>query len=86
MTINELIERLEEYRSELGGGTEIRLMTQQNWPFENRIVGLASTEEIAMAEDEPDDCDPDDGDDEFVYIVEGKQIRYGNKTAWDAAN
>jgi hypothetical protein len=37
MTLNEIIERLEEYRDELGGDCEVRLMTQQNWPFENAI-------------------------------------------------
>ena len=85
MTINELIERLEDYRAELGGQTEVRLMTQQNWPFENGIVGLASTEEMANAEDDPDEeYDPEDG--EFIYIVEGRQISYGNKTAWEAAS
>ena len=44
MTIDELIERLEEYRDNLGGDAEVRLMTQQHWPFENEITGLASGE------------------------------------------
>ena len=75
MTIDELIERLQGYRAELGGHTEVRLMTQQNWPFENGIVGLASTEEMAKAEDDPDEeYDPDDGDGEFIYIVEGARL------------
>ena len=39
MTLNELIDRLEDYRQELGGDTEVRLMTQSNWPFENSIYG-----------------------------------------------
>ncbi|MEZ6097154.1 MAG: hypothetical protein R3C03_23515 [Pirellulaceae bacterium] len=42
MTLNELIERLKDYRDDLGGETEVRLMTQQNWPFENSIYGLVS--------------------------------------------
>ena len=42
MTIDELIQRLEDYRDEIGGDAEVRLMTQQNWPFENTIFGLAS--------------------------------------------
>ncbi|NLS96669.1 MAG: hypothetical protein GXX96_31420 [Planctomycetaceae bacterium] len=42
MTVDELISRLEEYRDQLGGDSEVRLMTQQNWPFENRIFGLAT--------------------------------------------
>ena len=63
MTIDELIQRLEEYRDDLGGEAEVRLMTQQNWPFENEIVGLASGEEI-------NDPDEDVDDDSVVFIVE----------------
>ena len=85
MTIDELIERLEEYRDALGGDTEVRLMTQQNWPFENGIAGLASGAEI----NDPDDADSDDEDvdeDRVVYIVEGQQLGYGSKRAWEVAN
>ena len=39
MTIDELIGRLEDYRDEIGGDAEVRLMTQSNWPFENDIFG-----------------------------------------------
>lgn len=83
MTINELISRLEEYRDELGGDAEVRLMTQPNWPFENAIVGVCSGEEINAAGDE-DDLN-DDGDveaDQVVYILEGGQLGYGTKRAW----
>ncbi|MEQ8789495.1 MAG: hypothetical protein RIC55_24585 [Pirellulaceae bacterium] len=82
MTIDELIERLEEYRDAIGGDAEVRLMTQQNWPFENEIVGLASGEEI----NEPDDGDDEDVDeDNVVFIVEGQQRCYGSKRAWEVA-
>ena len=87
MTIDELIERLEEYRDDIGGDSEVRLMTQSNWPFENDIFGLASGQVI---NDEADDDDPnDDGDveaDQVVYICEGQQLCYGTKRAWDAAH
>jgi len=86
MTIDELIGRLEEYRDALGGETEVRLMTQQNWPFENEITGLASGEEIN------DVCDGEDGDDDqdvdedaVVFIVEGEQRCYGSSRAWQVA-
>jgi hypothetical protein len=87
MTINELIERLEEYRDLIGGDAEVRLMTQQNWPFENSIIGVCSGEEINDAADE-DDLE-DDGDvdvDAVLYIVEGRQLGYGTKRAWEVAN
>ena len=85
MTVSELIERLENYRDELGD-VEVRLMTQANWPFENGIAGLASGQEINDAEDSdnPDD-DGDVDDDDVVYIVEGQQLCYGTKRAWQVA-
>ena len=82
MTLNDLIERLEEYRDQLGEDAEVRLMTQQNWPFENTITGLASGAEI----NETDDDDDDDVEtDAVVYIVEGQQLGYGSKRAWEIA-
>ena len=82
MTIDELIERLEEYRDAIGGEAEVRLMTQQNWPFENEVVGLASGEEI----NEPDDGEDEHVDeDNVVFIVEGQQRCYGSKRAWEVA-
>jgi len=87
MTIDELIARLEEYRDEIGGEAEVRLMTQQNWPFENSIYGLASGAEINdFDEDDEDEGDDDDAtEDAVLYIVEGQQLGYGTKRAWDVA-
>jgi hypothetical protein len=87
MTINELIERLEEYRDETGGDTEVRLMTQENWPFENSIRGLCSGKEISESGDSDDDDDnsESDADASVVYIVEQDQLGYGTKRAWDVA-
>ncbi len=81
MTIDQLIERLEEYRDTLGGDSEVRLMTQQNWPFENAVTGLASGEELNQQDGDDDDVP----DDQVVYIVEGQQLRYGSKRAWEIA-
>jgi hypothetical protein len=87
MTINELIERLEEYRDEIGGDAEVRLMTQETWPFENSIRGLCSGKEIRESNDS--DCDSldswGDADASVVYIVEQDQLGYGTKRAWDVA-
>jgi hypothetical protein len=85
MTINELIARLEEYREELGGETEVRLMTQQSWPFENAVHGLVSVPEInANSDDEGFDCQGNA--DQVVYLVDGDQLGYGTKTAWTEAH
>ena len=88
MTIDELIERLQEYRDTIGGDAEVRLMTQSNWPFENDIFGLASGEEIHGADDEddPDDDDDEVGADPVVYLCEGQQLCYGTKRAWEVAH
>ena len=83
MTVDELIARLEEYRDALGGDAEVRLMTQQQWPFENAVCGIVSGEELNDL-DEEDDSDVED--ERVVYIVEGQQLGYGSKRAWDIAN
>ena len=87
MTIDELIARLEDYRDEIGGDAEVRLMTQQNWPFENTICGLASGVEINDFNEDGEDVDDGDDatEDSVLYIVEGRQIGYGTKRAWDVA-
>ena len=87
MTIDELIARLEDYRDEIGGDAEVRLMTQQNWPFENSIYGLASGAEINdYDEDDEDGGDDDDAsEDAVLFIVEGQQLGYGTKRAWEEA-
>jgi hypothetical protein len=87
MTIDELIARLEDYRDEIGGDAEVRLMTQQNWPFENTICGLASGAEINDFDEDDEDGDDDDDatEDSVLYIVEGQQLGYGTKRAWDVA-
>jgi hypothetical protein len=71
MTLNELIERLEEYRDLHGEDCEVRLMTQQNWPFENTITGLASGAEI----NESDDDDYDDEDVERTRWSTSSKVR-----------
>ncbi len=83
MNLDTLIEILNDYREEHGGDVEVRLMTQQNWPFENGICGLTSRQEMNDASE--DDDDQDVAADNVVYIVEGGQICYGSKRAWETA-
>ena len=83
MNLDTLIEILNDYREEFGGDAEVRLMTQQNWPFENSITGLVSGAEINESDEDDDACVEDDA---VVYIVEGTQLKYGSKRAWDAAH
>ncbi len=87
MTIDELIEHLEEYRDKISGDAEVRLMTQQSWPFENSIYGVCSGEEINDLHDGDSPEDEEDvTDDNIFYLVEGTQLGYGSKRAWNAAH
>lgn len=80
MTLNDLIVRLEEYKEVIGGETEVRLMTQYNWPFECTLAGVCSGLDINDHEGSEEDACVDD--DKVVYLVEGKQIGYGSRVAW----
>lgn len=82
MTLDQLMNRLESYRRELGGDAEVRLMTQPAWPLEWAVAGVTSRSELAEAEDADD---YDDADEDVVYLCEGRQHGYGTAAAWDVA-
>jgi hypothetical protein len=84
MNLDSLLEILNDYREELGGDADVRLMTQQNWPFENSVCGVTSGQEINDTDNEGEgEGDPDVAGENIVYIVEGGQICYGSKRAWE---
>jgi hypothetical protein len=92
MNIDLLIEILTEYRDQFGPDAEVRIMTQQNWPFENSIHGVTCGEEMNECDEAEEDADDEDvadvadvADDAVVYIVEGQQLGYGSSRAWDTA-
>ena len=106
MTVSELLGLLQDCDGDAG----VRIMSQEGWPFENAIAGIAvrgdfggeecdcdhritepHEEGCAAVEDEDgyDDevAEDEDGYDDGVagndvFIVEGKQERYGSKDAW----
>lgn len=86
MTISELIEVLQEQQEHLGPDVEVRIMEQPAWPFEYEVEGVVSRSEIRErrdpADDELDD-EPEDKEPETVFILEGRQLCYGNKDAWE---
>ena len=66
---------------------DVLVMMQQSWPFECQLRGVTTRDEILRAdggedEDAPlgDGCARSD-----VFLVEGAQLRYGSKTAWEVA-
>jgi hypothetical protein len=61
MTVNEMIERLQEVAEEGMGEFELRLAFQPGWPLQFEVGGLATPEETR----------DEDGRPEVVYLVEG---------------
>ena len=85
MTVAELLATLED----VDPSTEVRLMTQSNYPFENAVVGVWTPDEDG--DEDGDEFIPADGNDfghasrepiSVVYIVEGRQLGYGSRDAW----
>lgn len=95
MTVGELMSLLEDLDPE----ASVRIMMQENWPFECELRGVVTRD---MLDSEESDCgrkigEPHDeecvafGEDEYedglqandVFIVEGRQERYGSKRAWE---
>lgn len=95
MTVQELVERLQECDPD----AEVRITSQEGWPFECAISGVAAREAFggdescecdhAGAEPHQDACPAVDGYDEGlhtttdVFIVEGQQERSGSEAAWN---
>ncbi len=97
MNVRDLIERLEDEDP----NAEVRMMCQQQWPFEYSIYGICSSSQL-VEEDESEEEDeeelphdhmlvdrhPGTGITEkpkCVFLVEGSQLSYGNKNAWEVA-
>jgi hypothetical protein len=87
MKVRDLIEILEDQDPD----AEVLIMSQQSWPFENAVAGVAVREEIVEDDEDLDDEEREEPRYEKgtaandVFIVEGQQLRYGSKAAWDAA-
>lgn len=83
MKVSELIELLEEQDP----NAEVLVMMQQSWPFECQLRGVTTRDEILQADgDEDEDAPLGDGCARSdVFLVEGEQLRYGSKTAWEVA-
>ena len=87
MKVKELIDILEEQDPD----AEVLIMSQQSWPFENGIAGVAVREDLVEEDEDLDDEEREEPRFEKgtarndVFIVEGQQLRYGSKAAWDAA-
>jgi hypothetical protein len=94
MKVRELIALLEECDE----NAEVYIMSQPHWPFEHSVQGLVSRGEMSDDEDMDGEGDLGGGPpcDRWtaaegklprsdVFLVEGTQLRYGSKAAWDCA-
>jgi len=89
MKVRDLIEILEDQDPE----AEVLIMSQENWPFENAVAGVAAREDFVDDDEEEDEDDEPGAERRYekgtapndVFIVEGQQLRYGSKAAWNAA-
>lgn len=93
VTVRDLIAALEDQNPD----AEVRWMSQPSWPFENSIAGITTSEDIEterthrQREEEGDEYEDEGPDPDapaarpIVYLVEGVQLKYGDKLAWDLA-
>lgn len=79
MTIRQLKDLLEQYDED----TEIRIMSQPSWPFEYETAGVWRHELEISEGGDIEDFTPAGAEAEVVYLVEGSQLAYGSKRAWD---
>lgn len=69
MTVNEMIERLQDVAEDGFGECELRLAFQPNWPLQFTIAGITIPDDESRSMGEPDE-EPDDAA-SVVYLVEG---------------
>lgn len=73
MTLNEF----RELTKDMDGDVELRLMTQPNYPLESEVNGLTLRSRF--------DSDAiEQGKEEKLYLLEGGQIGYGRRAAWNS--
>jgi hypothetical protein len=70
MTLNELIERLEELRDEVSGNTPIRGAFQPNYPL---VADVAAITAFVS----------EDADESGIYIALGDGRDYGSRDMWE---
>jgi len=77
MKVHELIEALEDMDDP---EAQVFIMSQKSWPFEYSIHSVLARSDYEGEPAIEDDDKETSGLD--VIIVEGEQLRHGNKDAW----
>jgi hypothetical protein len=85
ITLNELIELLEETRERLGtGDCKIKIAEQPEYPFEYEFAGVVARPDVPLDEEEGETLrDHQNGDD--VILLAGRQLGYTTKDLWHYA-
>jgi hypothetical protein len=76
MKVRDLIDRLSDYSED----AEVRLLHQPHYPLEYSLRGVVGESEIRAHEGEDLGDDP-----EVVFLLEGRQLGYGRKIAWEVS-
>jgi hypothetical protein len=86
MNLADLIEKLTELAETVGENTEVRLATQPHYPFYNSIAGVVVSTDFQEGDEEEEEETEYSAEDleVIIYILEGSQIGYGSKNAWNA--
>jgi hypothetical protein len=81
MKVRDLMKLLEEQDPD----AEVSMVTQPNWPMEYAVGGVAVRSDMFDADVEPATERYADGmSASDVVLVEGRWLRYGHRTAWEA--
>ena len=89
MEVQELKERLEEFIESYGPEAEVRIASQPSWPFEYDIKGCVDSLELGGNPENEEDSGEEVDESGYpikpptFYIVEGAQLGYFRKDAWD---
>jgi len=84
MKVKQLMELLEDYAPD----AEVLIASQPNWPFEVELAGVVARAECNEPGEDGDDAPESariDGTPTDVFLVEGRQVRYGSKTPFARA-
>ncbi len=83
-----LVEKLQEFMDQFGEDAQVRIASQPAWPFEYDIKGCVDSVELGpeAGAEEVDLLNVDNFPEPVFYIVEGTQLGYFRKEAWDACS
>lgn len=83
MTVKQLRDLLEDFDDD----ANVFIMSQPHWPFEYSVAGAVERREFIDGDDDDyEDTSDDRGELKLndVFLLEGTQLRYGSKDAWNA--